>query len=407
VPRIAGTAKDVVDRLESWFRKHAADGFMISPAYLPAGFDEFVENVVPERQRHELFRREYAGVSPQLHRPRPEPAREPVRPGARRARGSGGAAGRISIGETGICSGSIDGLMSGRRACSGARQPRGSSEMNVDNLRAWLEGLNEATFPEVPLAESGDGTFAGRFRRRELSSVFQPVLSTVDGATVAHSARVRSLVAGQDELPANVFALTGPDALVVQLDRSARTLHALNYYPRAQATWRLFLRVQARLVESVGSGHGRVFEGILGRLGVPTRNVVIELPRHANEDPALYARALMSYRSLGYRVASECLDLHDALLAGRYEAIPDIVAIDPRGLPAPGALGRLIEQIRDRGTTVLVHRIESAADAAEAIEAGADLLQGFYLGHPARRPEAPALDAALLARRSAQREPVA
>ena len=50
MPRIAGTAKDVVDRLESWFRKHAADGFMISPAYLPAGFDEFVENVVPENE---------------------------------------------------------------------------------------------------------------------------------------------------------------------------------------------------------------------------------------------------------------------------------------------------------------------------------------------------------------------
>ncbi len=280
-------------------------------------------------------------------------------------------------------------------------------DMTTDKAQEWLAGLNGSVFPEVPLEQDPAGAFVGRFRRRVLTSVFQPVLSTVDGATVAHSARVRCRLGEQDEVPAGVFARTGPDSLVVQLDRSARTLHALNYYPKARATWRLFLRVQTRLVESVGSGHGRVFEGILGRLGVPTKDVVIELPRHANEDPALYARALLSYRSLGYRVASDCLDLQDPLLAGRYEVIPDIVAVDPRWLPDADALATLVRQIRDRGATALVHRIENADDAALAIAAGADLLQGFHLGRPASKPESPVLDAALLRGRRAERESVA
>lgn len=271
----------------------------------------------------------------------------------------------------------------------------------------WLAGLNETIFPEAPLVAELGGTFVGQFRRRVLSSVYQPVLSTVDGATVAHSARVRVSFEGQTEVPAGVFAITGPDSLVVQLDRSARTLHALNYYPKARATWRLFLRVQARLVESVGSGHGRVFEHILGRLGVPTKDVVIELPRHANEDPGLYARTLLSYRSLGYRVASECLDLDDPLLSGRYEVIPDIVAVDPRWLPERSALDRLVGQIRQRGATALVHRVECLGHAEHAVEAGADLLQGFHLGRPARRPEAVALDAELAKLRGNAREPVA
>jgi len=279
--------------------------------------------------------------------------------------------------------------------------------MTKDKAQEWLAGLNGPVFPEVPLEQDPAGAFVGRFRRRVLTSVFQPVLSTVDGATVAHSARIRCRMGDEDEVPAGVFALTGPDSLVVQLDRSARTLHALNYYPKARATWRLFLLVQARLVESVGSGHGRVFEGILGRLGVPTKDVVIELPRHTNEDPALYARALLSYRSLGYRVASECLDLQDPLLAGRYEVIPDIVAVDPRWLPDGDALRILIRQIRDRGATALVHRIESAAHAAHAVAGGADLLQGFHLGRPANKPESPLLDAALLHARQTEREPVA
>jgi EAL domain-containing protein (putative c-di-GMP-specific phosphodiesterase class I) len=279
--------------------------------------------------------------------------------------------------------------------------------MTTIDARQWLAGLNETIFPEVPLKAEGSGTFVVHFRRRVLSSVYQPVLSTVDGATVAHSARVRCVFEEQPEAPAGVFALTGPDPLVVQLDRSARTLHALNYYPKARATWRLFLRVQARLVESVGSGHGRVFEGILGRLGVPTKDVVIELPRHANEDPALYARALLSYRSLGYRIASECLDLEDPLLTGRYEVIPDIVAVDPRWLPDRSALDRLVGQIRRRGATALAHRIESLEHAEHAVAAGADLLQGFHLGRPAQRPDAVTLDPELVKRRHGAHEPVA
>lgn len=279
--------------------------------------------------------------------------------------------------------------------------------MTTDESKAWLEGLNATVFPDVPLEPGEGGRHLARFRRRTLTSVFQPVLSTVDGATVAHSARIRCHLDAVEETPAGVFAVTGPDALVAQLDRSARTLHALNYYPKARATWRLFLRVQARLVESVGSGHGRVFEGILGRLGVPTKDVVIELPRHANEDPALYARALLSYRSLGYRVASEVLDLHDPLIAGRYEVIPDIVAVDPRWLPPGNALETLVDRIRSRGATALVHRIEQESDAAHAIDAGADLLQGYHLGRPARRPEAVTLDPALVLGRTGRREPVA
>jgi CO dehydrogenase/acetyl-CoA synthase beta subunit len=35
--------------------------FIISPAYLPGAFEEFVEFVVPELQRRGLFRREYTG----------------------------------------------------------------------------------------------------------------------------------------------------------------------------------------------------------------------------------------------------------------------------------------------------------------------------------------------------------
>ena len=56
-----GTATDIADALEEWYRGGAADGFNIMPQVLPAGLDEFVELVIPELQRRGLFRTRYEG----------------------------------------------------------------------------------------------------------------------------------------------------------------------------------------------------------------------------------------------------------------------------------------------------------------------------------------------------------
>jgi N-acetyl-S-(2-succino)cysteine monooxygenase len=56
-----GTAADIADALEEWYRGGAADGFNIMPQVLPAGLNEFCEGVVPELQRRGLFRKAYEG----------------------------------------------------------------------------------------------------------------------------------------------------------------------------------------------------------------------------------------------------------------------------------------------------------------------------------------------------------
>jgi FMN-dependent oxidoreductase (nitrilotriacetate monooxygenase family) len=56
-----GTAEDVADELEAWFSGGAADGFVISPPFLPAGLGDFVDQVVPILQARGLFRTEYEG----------------------------------------------------------------------------------------------------------------------------------------------------------------------------------------------------------------------------------------------------------------------------------------------------------------------------------------------------------
>jgi FMN-dependent oxidoreductase (nitrilotriacetate monooxygenase family) len=59
VPLVAGTASQVADQMEAWFRAGAADGFNLMFPLLPEDWTNFMDKCVPELQRRGLFRTEY------------------------------------------------------------------------------------------------------------------------------------------------------------------------------------------------------------------------------------------------------------------------------------------------------------------------------------------------------------
>ncbi len=56
-----GSAAQVADEMEDWFRAGACDGFNVGMPVLPRSLETFVELVIPELQRRGLFRTEYPG----------------------------------------------------------------------------------------------------------------------------------------------------------------------------------------------------------------------------------------------------------------------------------------------------------------------------------------------------------
>lgn len=58
---LIGTPEEIVDQMEIWFNAGVADGFNLMPPTLPGGLEDFVELVVPEMQKRNLFRRRYEG----------------------------------------------------------------------------------------------------------------------------------------------------------------------------------------------------------------------------------------------------------------------------------------------------------------------------------------------------------
>ncbi|GAA1759813.1 LLM class flavin-dependent oxidoreductase [Agromyces humatus] len=58
---VIGTPELIADELQAWFEAGAVDGYIIAPAFLPDGLDDFSRLVIPELRRRGLFRDEYEG----------------------------------------------------------------------------------------------------------------------------------------------------------------------------------------------------------------------------------------------------------------------------------------------------------------------------------------------------------
>lgn len=69
-----GTPSTIADAMEEWLATEASDGFNVMFPYLPQGLDDFVDRVVPELQRRQLFRTEYEGATLRDHLGLPRPA---------------------------------------------------------------------------------------------------------------------------------------------------------------------------------------------------------------------------------------------------------------------------------------------------------------------------------------------
>ena len=72
-----GSATDIADEMEQWFRERGADGFNIMASDYPGGFTDFCSLVVPELRKRGLVRTEYRGATLREHMGLPRPAHRP------------------------------------------------------------------------------------------------------------------------------------------------------------------------------------------------------------------------------------------------------------------------------------------------------------------------------------------
>lgn len=240
-----------------------------------------------------------------------------------------------------------------------------------------------------------DGAYhAARVGGVEARSHFQAIFAATTGELAGHEALLRaSMPDGVALSPQSAFHIARSEDRLVDLDRTSRTLHLMNYlrYPIPDGLL-LFLNVNPGLVTEV-SDHGHISELVSEKYGFAKNRIVIEIIENAATSNTLLERATRNYRRRGFQVAIDDFGSENSNFDRLWRLEPDIVKLDGRlfrdlsaNPRATRIVTKVIEIIHEIGARAIIEGIETEVQANLAVEAGADMLQGYYFDRPAKLP---------------------
>lgn len=258
---------------------------------------------------------------------------------------------------------------------------------HVEQLRLQLKESLFLDLDEYGLAEQSTGEFNSTFLGVQLNSAFQPIYDSVAGDLFGHEALLRPSLGG--ELPSTsefAYSYAAQSGKLVQFDRVSRALHVLNFKQIYDENGLLFLAVHPNLLISVNA-HGKVFERILHANSVPTERVVIQIDEGLVTQDKQLIDAINNYRDRGYRIAIERFGNTNSHVDRLWKLAPDFVKFDA-GLIQQAetndnlykVLPSLIAGVKALEARAVVTGVETQSQLNIAIESGATLLQGDFLG---------------------------
>jgi len=262
--------------------------------------------------------------------------------------------------------------------------------MPIDELIAFFDYWNrERSEPTHNLQFDDQGTF-GSYRGLRMYSVFQAVFSSDTLRPVAYEALLRARDEDNNAIqPEEAFKRPVTPEEAIYFDRLCRMVHALNFFNQSDAVGDLFLNVSGRHLLSVDGGHGTTFATLLKYCGLEPTQIVLEILESGVDDLPRLQDAVDAYRSRGFRVAIDDFGCQHSNFDRLWRLTLDIVKLD-RSLiiqatdnkRARRILPKIVEIIHDLGAQVVVEGIETLDQHILTLDAGADLMQGFYYARP-------------------------
>lgn len=223
------------------------------------------------------------------------------------------------------------------------------------------------------------GQVQGRFHQCSLGSAFAPIVRLADRAVTGHAGTVRTYAGEHVGLAAwNLFALASDDAALVALDRLCRLVHAVNYFASG-GDGTLVLNVHNRLLAAVAEDHGAAFRRAVQALGLPQRQIVIQVPASANDNLPLLLQVVGNYRRNGFAVGLQAKDPAEAgaLIA---HARPDWLRLDMSRLWTDRQLAALRATAEEAGVTLSGRHVDTPSAWDRLATAGIPFAQGSLAG---------------------------
>lgn len=233
------------------------------------------------------------------------------------------------------------------------------------------------------------GSFGASHRGLQVRSAFQPIFSYAHRRPVGYEGLLRA----QDAAGNPVSPMTLLDAIddfeeTVFVDRLLRALHVANFRAaEPHAAW-LFLNINP-LVVIHGRRRGPFFRELLAEFGLPPQQVVVEVTESGTMEEEDLARAAAWFRDIGCLVAIDDFGAGHSNFNRIWKLQPDIIKLDREMIrkaasdPTAGrSLARIVSLLHEIGALVVAEGIETAEEALAAVNADADLLQGYWFARP-------------------------
>ncbi|MDG4813124.1 EAL domain-containing protein [Hydrogenovibrio sp. 3SP14C1] len=222
---------------------------------------------------------------------------------------------------------------------------------------------------------------------KKLYSVFQPIYSFSNQACVGVEALVRgtSLETG--------FQVTVDECLTVpnsmkqaNFSQALNQLHVTNWQQSKLPDNWLFLNLD---FENVTNLDDICIEQVLKDLNIKGHEIVIEVVESEITDETLFEQVIETLRGLGCLIALDDFGAGHSNVDRIWKAQPDIVKLDrgvlleaSKSLRSQSILKNLTRLIKEAGSVCLLEGVETKEQALLAMDAGVDLVQGFYFARP-------------------------
>ncbi|MCX7946460.1 MAG: EAL domain-containing protein [Hydrogenophilus sp.] len=222
-----------------------------------------------------------------------------------------------------------------------------------------------------------------------VASYIQPIWSLPHGRIVGWEALLR-IWQGDQPLPPPVYlAADNNESIALERERSARLLHLGEWSRwRPPLVW-LFLNISPTAARHA-LDHPSDLALTTARLAIPSHQIVVELLESTVPDPSAMAAIVQHYRELGCLVALDDFGVGHSNLDRLFHLLPDFVKLDRSLLIAAvsnpilrRAFRHLVGFVHAAGAIALAEGVETSEQAAIAIDAGVDLIQGYRYGRPA------------------------
>jgi EAL domain-containing protein (putative c-di-GMP-specific phosphodiesterase class I) len=257
-----------------------------------------------------------------------------------------------------------------------------------------MSALLSAQFDDLLARIESDGDAAVAWHAGlRYSSHYQPIYSLSHGRVVGHEALLRAHDAeGRPVPPPRVFDVGGSFPELLVRDRLARLLHVSNHQRVAPDDLWLFVNVHPQ-VFAHGFGAPGGTDGFLQRqfehFKLAPHRVVIEVIEDPIGEGPEFDTAVQRARAAGCLIAIDDFGAGHSNFDRVWRLQPEIVKLD-RGLVVRAATDpavrriavQMVSLLHECGALVLMEGVETPAEALVALEADADMVQGYLFGRP-------------------------